>query len=102
MGSAKPKVLHCVAGHSLIAHTLGTVAAAGSAETAVVVGAQAERVIAEVKRLLPGSEIFVQHERQGTAHAVLAARAAIARKPDDVLIVFADTPLLRTQTLIRM
>ena len=38
-------------------------------------------------------------QRQGTAHAVLAARAAIAEKPDDILVMFADTPLVRPQIL---
>src|SRR5262249_56879419 len=47
-------------------------------------------------------EIFVQAERRGTAHAVLAAKAAIARVPDDVLVIFGDTPLIRPQTLTRI
>ena len=44
----------------------------------------------------------MQTERRGTAHAVLAARAALARNPDDVLVIFGDTPLIRPQTLARM
>src|SRR6267143_684734 len=52
--------------------------------------------------MLPQAAIFVQSERRGTAHAVLAARAAIARGADDILIVFADTPLVRPQTLARL
>ncbi len=43
-------------------------------------------------------EVFVQTERLGTAHAVLAARAALERGYDDVLIAFADTPLIRPET----
>src|SRR4029450_9055039 len=54
------------------------------------------------KRVLPDAEIFVQAERRGTAHAVLSARAAIARAPDDVLVIFGDTPLIRPQTLTRI
>jgi bifunctional UDP-N-acetylglucosamine pyrophosphorylase/glucosamine-1-phosphate N-acetyltransferase len=38
----------------------------------------------------------------GTAHAVLAAREAIARGADDILVMFADTPLVRPQTLKRL
>src|SRR5262249_48905580 len=45
---------------------------------------------------------FVQHERRGTAHAVLAAKAALARGADDILIVFADTPLVTPATLARL
>jgi bifunctional UDP-N-acetylglucosamine pyrophosphorylase/glucosamine-1-phosphate N-acetyltransferase len=44
----------------------------------------------------------VQQERRGTAHAVLAARAALAKRPDDILIVYADTPFVRPATLTHL
>jgi bifunctional UDP-N-acetylglucosamine pyrophosphorylase / glucosamine-1-phosphate N-acetyltransferase len=102
MRSARPKVLHAVAGQSLLAHVLDAVRQAGGKTVAVVVGPGADTVAAEARYILPAAEIFVQAERRGTAHAVLAARAAIARAPDDVLVIFADTPLIRPQTLTRM
>jgi bifunctional UDP-N-acetylglucosamine pyrophosphorylase/glucosamine-1-phosphate N-acetyltransferase len=103
MRSARPKVLHAVAGRSLLAHVLAAVKAAGGTATAVVVGPDAEAVAAEARRVLPQAETFVQDKRLGTAHAVLAAKSAIARhRPDDVLVIFADTPLIRPQTLARM
>ena len=102
MHSSRPKVLHTIAGQSLLAHTLAAVREAGGTTTAVVVGPAADGVIAEAKRVLPAAEFFVQAERRGTAHAVLAARAAIARGPKDVLVVFADTPLVTPKTLRRM
>jgi bifunctional UDP-N-acetylglucosamine pyrophosphorylase / glucosamine-1-phosphate N-acetyltransferase len=102
MRSARPKVLHAIAGRSLLAHVLETVRAAGGTRVAVVVGPTTEVVASEAKRALPGAEIFVQTERLGTAHAVLAARAALAHTADDVLVIFADTPLIRPQTLLRM
>jgi bifunctional UDP-N-acetylglucosamine pyrophosphorylase/glucosamine-1-phosphate N-acetyltransferase len=68
----------------------------------VVVGTGADAVAAEATRVVPAAEIFVQAERRGTAHAVLAAKSAIARMPDDVLVIFGDTPLIRPQTLSRM
>jgi bifunctional UDP-N-acetylglucosamine pyrophosphorylase / glucosamine-1-phosphate N-acetyltransferase len=102
MRSARPKVLHAIAGRSLLAHVLAAVREAGGTMTAVVIGPGAEPVAAEAGRILPDAEIFVQAERCGTAHAVLAARTAIARTPDDVLVIFGDTPLIRPQTLARM
>ena len=51
---------------------------------------------------MPEVEVYVQQERRGTAHAVLAARAALARGAEDILIVFADTPLVTAPTLARM
>jgi bifunctional UDP-N-acetylglucosamine pyrophosphorylase / glucosamine-1-phosphate N-acetyltransferase len=102
MRSARPKALHAIANRSLLAHVLDAVGKAGGTMAAVVVGPNADAVASETKRVLPGAEIFIQAERKGTAHAVLAAKAAIARAPDDVLVIFADTPLIRPQTLVRM
>ena len=102
MRSARPKVLHRIAGQSLLAHVLEAVSKAGGTTTAVVVGPRSEAVAAEARRVLPDVEVFVQSERHGTAHAVLAARDALARTPDDVLVIFGDTPLIRPQTLLRM
>jgi len=102
MRSARPKVLHEIAGQSLLAHVLAAVRQAGGAATAVVVGPDAGTVSAEALRREPGAEIFVQKQRQGTAHAVIAAADALARGADDVLIIFGDTPLIRPQTLCQM
>jgi bifunctional UDP-N-acetylglucosamine pyrophosphorylase/glucosamine-1-phosphate N-acetyltransferase len=101
MRSSRPKVLHAIGGFSLIAHVLATVRASDGA-TAVVVGPGQDRVAAAATAALPGAKIFVQTERRGTAHAVLAAQAALAAGADDVLVVFADTPLVRPQTLARL
>jgi len=102
MHSARPKVLHAIAGRSLLAHVLAAIAETGVTTTAVVIGGGQEMVAAEAKRLLPGVECFVQHEPRGTAHAVLAARRAIERRPEDILIVYGDTPFVRPATLTRL
>jgi bifunctional UDP-N-acetylglucosamine pyrophosphorylase/glucosamine-1-phosphate N-acetyltransferase len=102
MRSTQPKVLHAVAGRSLLAHVLQAVGDAGVGDAAVVVGPGQDAVAAEARRCLPRAEIFVQAERRGTAHAVLAAKAAIARGADDIVVIFGDTPLIRPQTLARL
>ena len=102
MRSARPKVLHPLAGRSLLAHVLGSIAEAGVTATAVVIGPGEDAVAAEVKRVCRDAECFVQPERRGTAHAVLAARAAIARQADDILIVYGDTPLVQPASLSRL
>jgi bifunctional UDP-N-acetylglucosamine pyrophosphorylase / glucosamine-1-phosphate N-acetyltransferase len=102
MRSSLPKVLHAVAGRSLLAHVLRAVADADVSSAAVVVGPGQEAVAAEAARVAPGAVSFVQHERRGTAHAVLAARSALERRPDDILIVYGDTPLIRPETLQRL
>ena len=102
MRSARPKVLHAVAGQSMLAHVLAAVRQAGGSAVAVVVGPDAGAVSAEAAKNAPGADIFVQKERRGTAHAVLAAEAALARGADDVLVIFGDTPLIRPDTLRQM
>jgi bifunctional UDP-N-acetylglucosamine pyrophosphorylase/glucosamine-1-phosphate N-acetyltransferase len=102
MRSSLPKVLHPVAGQPLLAHVLGAVPKGASAATAVVIGPDHEAVAAEARRLRPDAATFVQRERLGTAHAVLAAREAIARGADDLLVVFGDTPLISAETFERM
>jgi bifunctional UDP-N-acetylglucosamine pyrophosphorylase / glucosamine-1-phosphate N-acetyltransferase len=102
MRSAWPKVLHPLAGRPLLAHVLGTINQAGVTATAVVIGPGEDAVAAEVKRVSPAAEWFVQPERRGTAHAVLAARAAIERQADEILIVYGDTPLVQPASLSRL
>ena len=68
----------------------------------MVVGPDHAAVESEAKRLRPDASTFVQRERLGTAHAVLAAREAIARGADDLLIAFGDTPLISAETFARM
>jgi bifunctional UDP-N-acetylglucosamine pyrophosphorylase/glucosamine-1-phosphate N-acetyltransferase len=102
MRSARPKVLHKLAGHSMLAHVLDSLSLAGAHQIAVVVGPGHDAVAAEAARLVPGVRIAVQKERLGTAHAVLAARQEIEPGYDDILIVFGDTPLIRPQTFAAM
>jgi len=102
MRSSLPKVLHQAAGRTLLAHVLDAVRQAGSGATVVVVGPDHDAVAREARRIVPDVQIAVQAERRGTAHAVLAARQAIARGFDDVLVIFADTPLVTADTLSKL
>jgi bifunctional UDP-N-acetylglucosamine pyrophosphorylase / glucosamine-1-phosphate N-acetyltransferase len=101
MRASRPKVLHAIGGFPLITHVLEAVRESDAA-AAVVVGPGQDKVAAAAVAALPGAKIFVQAERRGTAHAVLAARDALAGGAHDVLVVFADTPLVRPQTLARL
>jgi bifunctional UDP-N-acetylglucosamine pyrophosphorylase/glucosamine-1-phosphate N-acetyltransferase len=102
MRSSIAKVLHPVAGQSLLAHVLGAAPKGAGAALAVVIGPDHPSVAEETKRLRPDAATFVQRERLGTAHAVLAARDAIARGADDLLVVFGDTPLISAGTFARL
>jgi bifunctional UDP-N-acetylglucosamine pyrophosphorylase/glucosamine-1-phosphate N-acetyltransferase len=102
MKSARPKALHTIAGRAMIGHVLRAAREAGAEALAVVVGPGREDVAVEAARVAPGVMIFVQEQRLGTAHAVLAARAAIEKGFDDVLIVYADIPLLTPVSLSKL
>src|ERR1700722_7050223 len=101
MRASRPKVLHAIGGRTLLAHVLATVRDDAS-RAVVVIGPGQQKVADAVRAALPDAAIFVQAERRGTAHAVLAARAALIAGADDVLVVFADTPLMRPQTLAHL
>ena len=101
MKSALPKVLHRIAGLPLLAHVAKAAALAGSDAMAMVVGHDAEKVAKAAASFASGAETFMQSPRLGTAHATLAAREAIARGFDDVLVMFGDTPLIDAEVLSR-
>ena len=102
MQSSMPKVLHPVAGQSLLAHVLG--AAPKGARCLAGRGDRThhQAVADEARRVRRDAVSFVQRERLGTAHAVLAARDAIVGGADDLLVVFGDTPLISAETFSRL
>ena len=102
MRSARPKVLHELAGRSMLAHTVSTVLKGAMGDIAVVVGPDANGVAEEAVKAAPEAKIAVQRERRGTADAVLAARDQIERGYDDILVIYADIPLIEALTLKAM
>ncbi len=102
MKSAKPKVLHAIAGRSMLGHVLATAASLGAGRQAVVIGPDMDAVSAEALRHAPGASIAIQANQLGTADAVLAARETLAAHRGDVLVLYADTPLITEATLRRL
>ncbi|CCV07255.1 fused N-acetyl glucosamine-1-phosphate uridyltransferase; glucosamine-1-phosphate acetyl transferase [Mesorhizobium metallidurans STM 2683] len=100
MKSALPKVLHKIAGLPMVAHVVKAAEAAGAGDQALVIGHGAEEMRKAAQKFAPKAESFVQEKRLGTAHAVLAARDAISRGYDDILVMFGDTPLIDPEALI--
>ncbi len=102
MKSALPKVMHPIGGLPMVGHVLEAAKAGGATALAVVVGKGAEAVSSFVAGAATGAEVHVQDRQLGTAHAVLAAEAAIATGADDVLILYGDTPLVTAATVIAL
>jgi bifunctional UDP-N-acetylglucosamine pyrophosphorylase/glucosamine-1-phosphate N-acetyltransferase len=99
MRSAVPKVLHPIAGRSLLGHVLAAAAEASAQTVAVVIGPGMDQVRKEAQKLSSAAQIFVQTDQRGTADALLAARPALASHRGDVAVVFGDTPLLGAATI---
>lgn len=102
MKSALPKVLHPIAGMSMLGHVLALAGSVGAEGVAVVIGPDMDNVRAEALKRHPGAQIYTQHNQIGTADAVLAARDAIAAHVGDVIVLYADTPLIEAATLERL
>lgn len=102
MKSARPKVMHEIGNLSLVGHVLKTVSAASVERIAVVVGPDMPDLVSEVGKRAPRASCHEQVERLGTAHAALAARDAVAPVPDQVFVLFGDTPLVRPETIERI
>jgi bifunctional UDP-N-acetylglucosamine pyrophosphorylase/glucosamine-1-phosphate N-acetyltransferase len=99
MRSSLPKVLHRIAGRSMLGHVLALSRSVGGEKLAVVVGPDMEAVRREALAAAPGASVHVQTNQLGTADAVLAAREAIAAHAGDLLVLFADTPLITAETI---
>ncbi len=97
MRSATPKPLHAVAGKSMLRWSVDLARAAGAARIVAVVGAHGPEV-GEAARAL-GVDVAVQDPPLGTGHAVQAAQAALAGHEGAVVVLYADTPLIRPETL---
>lgn len=99
--SEKNKVLYPLLGKSMLHHVLDFVFKLKPTKVYVVVGSQKEEVMKDVSARKV--EFITQRKQLGTAHAVLAAKSRLQKKKDmDVLILNADLPLLRPETLRSM
>lgn len=94
MRSPTPKVLHKVGGRALLDHAIDAAQALGCERVVVVVGAHSPQVGEHARKRLGEAAVVVQDPPLGTGHAVLAARDALADFEGDVVVTYADCPLL--------
>ncbi|HUT51083.1 MAG TPA: bifunctional UDP-N-acetylglucosamine diphosphorylase/glucosamine-1-phosphate N-acetyltransferase GlmU [Alphaproteobacteria bacterium] len=98
MKSALPKVLHPIAGRTMVGHVLDTLAGLNPARVAVVIGPGMEAV---AEAVAPAAAV-VQPEQLGTADAVKAARDGLPSIDGTVLVLYGDTPFIGRATLEKM
>ena len=107
MRSATPKVLHSIAGRSLLGHVIEAAATLEPEHLVVVVGHGREQVIEHIAEIAPWALIVVQAEQHGTGHAVrvaledLDARGAVFSDAP-LVVLTGDTPLLSGRTLVQL
>jgi bifunctional UDP-N-acetylglucosamine pyrophosphorylase/glucosamine-1-phosphate N-acetyltransferase len=103
MKSKTPKMLHALAGRPLLEHVLRAVQKLRAKRVGVVLGVGREQVQEKLaergwKKLC----VIVQPTQRGSGHAVMMARPWLKGKRGALLVVYGDTPLLRTGTLERL
>ena len=99
MKSDTHKVLHQIAGRSMLEHLMASVAQLGPERTAVVVGAGREQI--EVA-LGTRAAICLQEPQLGTGHAVQQAEGALQGFAGDVLVLYGDVPFVKASTMRAM
>lgn len=101
--SDRAKVMHRVAGRTMLRHVLEALRPLRLGEVVVVVGHQADDVTAEAEAAgIDGLRTVLQEEQLGTGHATAQALPALGDRVERVLVVPGDTPLLGPDTLARL
>jgi bifunctional UDP-N-acetylglucosamine pyrophosphorylase / glucosamine-1-phosphate N-acetyltransferase len=98
MKSNQPKVLHSLGGRSLIGRVIDSVKPLSPSRQMVIVGYQAVEVQAAMQTI-PSLEFVEQKEQLGTGHAIQQLLPHLEGYTGDLLVLYGDVPLLRTQTL---
>lgn len=100
MKSKTIKVLHKLAGKSMLQHLIDTVTKMSSEKTVTVIGYQGEKV----KESIKGENLsyVYQHNQKGTGHAVLQAKDELTDFNGNTLVLYGDAPLLTRETLQKM
>jgi bifunctional UDP-N-acetylglucosamine pyrophosphorylase/glucosamine-1-phosphate N-acetyltransferase len=101
MKSDRPKVLHRIAGTSLIDHVLNLAASLRPSSVNVVVGHQADDVV-RVMSERPGLRFALQEHQLGTGHALLQVEPLLRGASGTAVLLSGDVPLLRIETLAAM
>ena len=98
MKSTLPKVLHSLAGKSLVERVLDSCSLLKPEKQLVIVGYQGEQVQQALAHR-PGVDFVEQTEQLGTGHAVQQLIPALTDYEGDLLVINGDAPLLRPETL---
>ena len=99
MKSRTPKVLHTLAGRSLLGHAIAAAGDRAPRRLVVVVGHAKEQVSAAAVAAAPEAANVVQEQQLGTGHAMRMVIESLGVMPGTVVVTYGDMPLLRGRTL---
>jgi bifunctional UDP-N-acetylglucosamine pyrophosphorylase/glucosamine-1-phosphate N-acetyltransferase len=99
MKSALPKVLHKLAGRSLLQHVLQTSKKLGAGRTVIITGHGAAEVEVAAAAIAPQAAFVRQEPQLGTGHAVQQAVPELDSAWGTTLILNGDVPLIRAGTV---
>ena len=99
MHSARSKLLHEVAGHSLLSYAVGAATLLQPEHVVVVVGHGRDQVEAHLAEIAPHVTTVVQEQQLGTGHAVQVALERLGDLPGEVVVTYGDVPMLASETL---
>ena len=99
MKSSVPKVMHELAGRTLVGHAVAAASALQPDHLVVVVGHGREQVAEHLAATAPGAAIAVQDRQLGTGHAVACALDTMPQLEGVVVVTYGDVPLLAPDTL---
>ena len=102
MKSEQPKVLHELAGRAMILQLLDSLSTIKPEKTVLVLGPDMEAVSRAVSDAGFNVETVIQQDRLGTGHAVQQAEQALADFRGNILVLYGDSPLITSETMIRM
>ncbi len=102
MNSDLPKVLHPIAGEPMLIHAIEAGSTLDPDHSVVVAGYGVKDVRAATLAHDPDIKIVEQEKQLGTAHAVAQARDALKGFDGMALVLYGDTPFIRSETLERM
>ena len=99
MKSARSKLLHEVAGHSLLSYAVSAATNLQPEHIVVVVGHGRDQVEAHLNEIAPHVTTAVQEQQLGTGHAVQVALQRLGPLSGEVVVTYGDVPMLATETL---
>jgi bifunctional UDP-N-acetylglucosamine pyrophosphorylase / glucosamine-1-phosphate N-acetyltransferase len=99
MKSSRSKLLHEIAGHSMLSYAVTAATVVQPEHIVVVVGHLRDQVEAHLAEIAPHVLIAVQEQQLGTGDAVQAALGQLANLNGDVIVTYGDVPMLTGETL---